>query len=135
LFDSAFNREFFSHFGPKDFMGIQLSGAWWVVAYYVLWLLILNICGEELWWRGYVFPRQELFFGRATWALHGVFWSAFHLFIQPTLFDTVRMAVTGMALSFVAQRTKNTWPGIMGHTFANMPLLLSIVKGVETARS
>jgi membrane protease YdiL (CAAX protease family) len=135
LFDSAFNREFFSHFGPKDFMGIQLSGAWWVVVYYVLWLLILNICGEELWWRGYVLPRQELFFGRATWAVHGVYWSLFHLFIQPTLFDTLRMAVTGMALSFVAQRTKNTWPGIIGHSFANMPLLLSIVKGVETARS
>ena len=134
LSDSAFNREFFSHFGPTDFMGIQLAGAWWAVVYYVAWLVILNIFGEDLWWRGYVLPRQELFFGRATWVVHGVFWSLFHLFIQPTLFDTVRMAVTGMALSFVAQRTRNTWPGIIGHSFANMPLLLSIVKGVETAR-
>ena len=46
------------------------------------------------------------------------------------MFDTTRMAVSGMALSFVAERTKNTWPGIIGHSFANMPLLLSIVKGV-----
>jgi membrane protease YdiL (CAAX protease family) len=130
FFDSAFNREFFSHFGPTDFMGIPLAGAWWVVFYYIAWLVILNIFGEELWWRGYVLPRQELFFGRAMWAVHGAFWSAFHLFIQPTLFDTVRMTVTGMALAFVAQRTRNTWPGIIGHSFANMPLLLSIVKGV-----
>jgi membrane protease YdiL (CAAX protease family) len=130
FFDFSFNREFFSHFGPTDFMGIQLAGAWWVCLYYVVWLVILNILGEELWWRGYVLPRQELFFGGATWVVHGVFWSLFHLFIQATLFDAVRMAVTGTALSFVAQRTRNTWPGIVGHGFANMPLLISIVKGV-----
>jgi membrane protease YdiL (CAAX protease family) len=115
-------------------MGIRLAGAWWVVIYYIVWLVILNIFGEELWWRGYVLPRQELYFGRATWAVHGIFWSLFHLFIQPTLFDIVRMAITGMALSFVAQRTKNTWPGIVGHTFANTPLLLSIVRGVIAER-
>jgi membrane protease YdiL (CAAX protease family) len=135
FFDSVFNREFFSHFGPTDFMGIPLAGAWWVVLYYIVWLVILNIFGEEPWWRGYVLPRQEVLFGRATWIVHGIFWSAFHLFIQPTLFDTVRMAVTGTALSFVAHRTKNTWPGIIGHSFANMPLLLSIVRGVAIARS
>lgn len=77
-------------------MGIPLPGAWWFVIYYAVWLLVLNIFGEEPWWRGYVLPRQELFFGRATWAVHGVFWSLFHLFIG--------MAVTGMALAFVAQR-------------------------------
>ena len=27
---SAFHREFFNHFGPKDFMGIPLQGAWWI---------------------------------------------------------------------------------------------------------
>jgi hypothetical protein len=27
FFDSSFNRKFFSHFGPTDFMGIQLKGA------------------------------------------------------------------------------------------------------------
>ena len=42
FFDSAFNREFFSQFGPTDFMGLKLAGAWWVVIYYVLWLVILN---------------------------------------------------------------------------------------------
>jgi Type II CAAX prenyl endopeptidase Rce1-like len=111
FFDSGFNQEFFRHFGPKDFMGVSLTGAWWVVVYYAAWLVVLNIFGEELWWRGYVLPRQELFFGRATWAIHGVFWSLFHLFIQPTLWDTTRMAVTGLALAFVAQRTRNMWRG------------------------
>jgi membrane protease YdiL (CAAX protease family) len=50
--------------------------------------------------------------------------------MQPTLWDTVRMAITGLALSFVAQRTKSTWPGIVGHSFGNLPLFLTLIKGV-----
>jgi len=103
VFDpSAFHREFFNHFGPKDFMGIPLQGAWWIVIYYAVLILVCNIGGEELWWRGYVLPRQELAFGKTAWVVHGISWSVFHLFMQPTLWDTLRMAITGMALSFVA---------------------------------
>jgi membrane protease YdiL (CAAX protease family) len=126
---STFYREFFSHFGPHDFMGLPLQGAWWIPVYYAVVMLVFNICGEELWWRGYVLPRQELAFGRIAWLVHGISWSAFHLFMQPTLWDTARMAITGIALSFVAQRTRSTWPGIVGHTFGNLPFFLSLVKG------
>lgn len=127
---AGFHQEFFGHFGPIDFMGIPLIGAWWVLFYYIVWLIVFNILGEELWWRGYVLPRQELVFGRGTWAIHGLCWSLFHLFLQPSLWDTVRMTVTGMALAFVAQRTRSTWPGIIGHAVANTPLLLSIGSGL-----
>jgi membrane protease YdiL (CAAX protease family) len=127
---SAFHREFFSHFGPKDFMGMPLQGDWWILIYYAVLMLVCNIGGEELWWRGYVLPRQELAFGRAAWVVHGIFWSFFHLFMQPTLWDTIRMTITGVALSFVAQRTRNTWPGIVGHSFGNLAFFLSLVRGV-----
>jgi membrane protease YdiL (CAAX protease family) len=129
---SSFYREFFSHFGPHDFMGLSLQGAWWIPVYYAFVMLVCNIGGEELWWRGYVLPRQELAFGRSAWVVHGIFWSVFHLFMQPTLWDTARMAITGVALSFVAQRTKSTWPGIVGHGFGNLPFFLSLVKGVTS---
>jgi membrane protease YdiL (CAAX protease family) len=127
---SGFHHQFFDHFGPKDFMGIPLHGAWWILVYYAVVILVCNIGGEELWWRGYVLPRQELAFGRATWIIHGILWSVFHLFMQPTLWDTVRMAITCIALSFVAQRTKSTWPGILGHSFGNLAFFLNLVKGV-----
>jgi membrane protease YdiL (CAAX protease family) len=129
---SQFHREFFSHFGPHDFMGIPLQGNWWILVYYAVVMLVCNIGGEELWWRGYVLPRQELAFGRHAWIVHGIFWSAFHLFMQPTLWDTTRMAITGLALSFIAQRTRNTWPGIIGHTAGNLPFFLSLVNGVTS---
>ena len=127
---SGFHHEFFSHFGPQDFMGLSLKGAWWILVYYALVMFVCNIAGEELWWRGYVLPRQELAFGKATWVIHGIFWSAFHLFMQPTFWDTVRMSITGVGLAFVAQRTRNTWPGIVGHSFGNLNFFLSLVRGV-----
>jgi membrane protease YdiL (CAAX protease family) len=129
---SGFHHEFFSHFGPNDFMGIPLHGAWWILMYYAFLILVCNIGGEELWWRGYVLPRQELAFGEIAWVVHGIAWSMFHLFMQPTLWDTIRMAISGLALSFVAQRTRSTWPGIVGHSFGNLPFFLSLVRGVTS---
>jgi len=126
----GFHGAFFSHFGPQDFMGLPLKGGWWIPIYYAVVMLIFNIGGEELWWRGYVLPRQELAFGRVTWLIHGVLWSVFHLFMQPSLWHTVRMAITGIALSFIAQRTKSTWPTIVGHSFGNLPFFLQLAKGV-----
>ena len=131
---SVFHTKFFSQFGPQDFMGFPLAGAWWIPAYYALIMLVCNIAGEELWWRGYVLPRQEVTFGKAAWLIHGVYWSLFHLFMQPTPWDTVRMAVTGLALSFVAQHTRSTWPGIVGHSFGNLPFFLNLVHGVASHR-
>lgn len=62
--------------------------------------------------------------------VHGMCWSFFDLFLQPTAWDTVRMAITGVALAFVAQRTRSSWPGIVGHVSGNLPFLLSLVGGV-----
>jgi membrane protease YdiL (CAAX protease family) len=131
LFENAgFHKAFFSHFGPLDFMGVSLHGSWWVVVYYAAVMVILNVGGEELWWRGYVLPRQERYFRGWTWLVHGMCWSLFHLFLQPTAWDTLRMAITGCALAFVALRTRSTWPGVIGHVSGNLPFLLSLVHGV-----
>ena len=78
---SDFYHGFFSRFGPREFMGVRLHGAWWILIYYAVIMFVCNIGGDELWWRGYVLPRQELAFGRAAWVIHGLFWSAFHLFM------------------------------------------------------
>ena len=122
--------EFMRHLGPSDFMGFPTKGNWWIVGYYLIVLLVFNIGGEELWWRGYIMPRQELVFGKATWLVNGFFWTCFHIFIHSTLFDFVRMMPTCLALAYVVQRTRNTWTGIIGHTVGNSPLLVQILQGV-----
>jgi hypothetical protein len=123
-------HEFLAHFSDHAFMGIPLHGRWWIAIYYALVLLFGNIAGEELWWRGYLLPRQELAHGSTTWIVHGILWAAFHLFFQTTMWDMVRMIPTCCALAFVAQHRANTWPGIVGHTFGNSPLLLQILRGI-----
>ena len=40
------------------------------------------------------------------------------------------MIPTCCALAFIAQHRANTWPGIVGHTFGNIPLLLQILRGI-----
>jgi hypothetical protein len=64
-------RDFLAQFGPASFMGLQLKGQWWIPAYYLAVLLAGNIAGEELWWRGYLLPRQEIVHGSSTWIVHG----------------------------------------------------------------
>jgi membrane protease YdiL (CAAX protease family) len=111
-------------------MGILLHATWWIPVYYAVVMLVCNIGRGGTVVARFCVARQELAFGRAAWVVHGICWSAFHLFMQPTLWDTVRMAITGVALSFVAQRTKSTWPGIVGHSCGNLPLFLNLAKGV-----
>jgi membrane protease YdiL (CAAX protease family) len=52
---------------------ILLEGGW-IPILIVLTLLAINVFAEELWFRGYVFPRQEIVHGRTTWVTHWMSW-------------------------------------------------------------
>jgi membrane protease YdiL (CAAX protease family) len=109
-----------------SFMGMPLAGAWWLLLGYLAYLT-LNVFGEELWWRGYILPRQELAFGRWTWLVHGIFWNLFHSFFY---WDLIAYLPGCLALSYVAYKTKSTWPGIIAHFAISLPTLILIVMGV-----
>jgi membrane protease YdiL (CAAX protease family) len=79
-------------------------------------VLFFNIVGEELWWRGYILPRQELTHGRITWFIHGVLWACFHMF---KWWAVPFMLVTCLIIPFAAQKTRNTWPGMVNHIIIN----------------
>ena len=79
-------------------------------------VLFFNIVGEELWWRGYILPRQELSFGKRAWLLHGILWACFHMY---KWFTVPFMMLTTWVIPFIAQRTRNTWPGIISHACLN----------------
>ena len=99
---------------------------WGLFFYFTAGLFVFNILGEELWWRGYILPRQELVFGGRTWILHGVLWALFHAFYHTTLGILLSYLPITLAISYVAQRTRNTWPAIIGHMVSNIgiPLLM-----------
>lgn len=111
---------------PGIFMGTVLEGQWWIIpAYAAGWFF--NIFGEELLWRGYILPRQELSYGKYAWIIHGVLWTLWHVFWKWNLLLLIPVT---FSISFVVQHKKNTWIGIIAHGLANLIPLIVIVIGV-----
>ena len=79
-------------------------------------VLFFNIVGEEIWWRCYILPRQELTHGKITWLIHGILWACFHMF---KWWAVPFMLITCQIIPFVAQKTKNTYPGMINHLIIN----------------
>ncbi len=115
--------------GIKTQMGAKAVGNWFLLVI-TFFSLILNILGEEFLWRGYVLPRQELMYGKYAWMVHGVLWMLLHAF---KWWQMLALLPGALALSFLAQRIKNTWPGIIAHFITNgigMIGILLVVMGV-----
>jgi len=87
-------------------------------------VLFMNIVSEELWWRGYILPRQEKQHGRYAWAIHGVLWAFFHAF---KWWAVPFMLITTWIIPLITQRIGNTTPGIIHHLVLNgLGILLMI---------
>lgn len=99
---------------------------WILFLWFPYW--ILNIMGEEILWRGVIFPRQEVVFGRYTWLVHGFGWSLFHLAFGWRLF--LMMLPILYIQSFAVQKTKNTWVGVAIHAIINGPSFIAIAFGL-----
>jgi membrane protease YdiL (CAAX protease family) len=110
--------------GQTQIFGLPFS--WSLLVYYLFCLFVFNILGEELWWRGYILPRQELAFGASAWLVNGLLWACFHAFYHFNLGIFLSFLPTTIPLAFVAQRTRSTWPGIIAHFVMNLeiPILM-----------
>jgi membrane protease YdiL (CAAX protease family) len=87
-------------------------------------VLALNILAEELFWRGIVFPRQELRHGRHTFLVHAVLWALAHAFQYWLLLP---IFVGSLALAYAVQRTRSTWVGILAHLLNNaLPFIVML---------
>ncbi|WP_313991736.1 CPBP family intramembrane glutamic endopeptidase [Xanthocytophaga flava] len=113
------------------FMGVKLQGAYWIIIVYFLFLTFFNILGEELWFRGYILPRQELHWGNTTWVYHGILWGLFHLPIYP--WTIIYLLPTTLLVSFASQKYQSTWAGFIIHYLGNgilalLPIILGVMK-------
>ncbi|MDP2334463.1 MAG: CPBP family intramembrane metalloprotease [Reyranella sp.] len=99
----------------------------------LLWLpfFAVNIIGEELWWRGFIQPRQEPVFGRATWIVQGILHAGFHVSFGPGLMFILLPTV--LVLPWAVQRAKNTTVGIVLHAGINGPAFVAVSLGVLPA--
>ncbi|MCP4723838.1 MAG: CPBP family intramembrane metalloprotease [bacterium] len=85
----------------------------------LVWIpfFFFNIIGEEIFWRGYILPRQELKFGRNAWLVNGTLWIFFHL---PFGLHLIIMMIPMLfILPYIVQKRGNTWIGIIIHGLIN----------------
>jgi len=103
------------------------KGRYWLL---IVWLpyWILNILGEEILWRGVLLPRQEIVFGRYTWLIHGCGWGLFHVAFGWQLMIVLIPLI--FIQSFVVQKTKNSWTGVIMHGIINGPSFIAIAFGL-----
>jgi membrane protease YdiL (CAAX protease family) len=109
--------------------GGTIVGRWDIVALYLVFFFF-NIVGEELWWRGYILPRQELVHGRATWLVHGLLWALFHVY---KWWDIIGLLPVCLLISFTAQHLRTNWPGLIAHALFNglsLVLIIVVVAGL-----
>lgn len=97
-----------------------------LLAWLPYWLL--NIGGEEFFWRGVLLPRQEKTFGKNTWIMHGTGWAVFHLAFGWQLL--VMLLPLLYIESYVVQKTGNTWTGVFLHGVINGPSFIAISLGL-----
>jgi len=103
------------------------KGRYWLL---MVWLpyWILNIMGEEFLWRGVMLPRQEAAFGKHAWMIHATGWGVFHVAFGWQLLATLVPLI--FIQSYVVQKTKNSWVGVIMHGGMNGPAFLAICFGL-----
>ncbi|HOM04916.1 MAG TPA: CPBP family intramembrane metalloprotease [Candidatus Kapabacteria bacterium] len=117
----------FNH--SPDFMSFEpltRDRFWLLLVWIPYWLL--NILGEEFFWRGVMLPRQEVAFGKYTWIIHGFGWGLFHIAFGWQLLITLIPLI--FIQSYIVQKTKNSWVGVIMHAGLNGPSFIAISFGL-----
>ena len=99
---------------------------WLLLVWFPYW--ILNIFGEEFLWRGVMLPRQEVAFGKYAWLIHGFGWGLFHVAFGWQLMLTLIPLI--FIQSYIVQKTKNSWIGVIMHGALNGPSFIAICFGL-----
>jgi len=91
-------------------------------------LFFFNYVGEEILWRGYILPRQEVSLGKYAWILNGVLHGVFHLSFG--LLTNIIAIPIYLMIPFVTHKTKNTSTAIIIHFILGAPMQILVVFGI-----
>lgn len=109
-----------------EFEPFQTGERWMLLVW--LFMFFFNIVGEEIYWRGYILPRQERANGKYAWLVHSVLLGVFHISFGWDLLIIASPAL--LILPYAAYKTKNTTVGIFIHGVYNGPIFVLISLGI-----
>ncbi len=115
-------------FPMTEFFGAPLKGNWMILMVWIP-LNLISMIGEELMWRGYILPRQELTYGRWAWVVNGLLWAFLvHVCMK---WHYIGMLPSMLLTPWLAQKMKNTSASAYVHIGGNViTLFLFLVAGV-----
>ena len=90
---------------PTIFQGVML-----------FFLLVINVFAEELFFRGYLYPRQEKEHGKWTWVIHSLMWWIIH---AHNWFNFPTILFNSLLIPLLWHKTKNTTATLVSHFIGN----------------
>lgn len=93
-----------------------------------LFMFFFNMFGEELLWRGYILPRQEMAFQNRAWIVNAALWMLFHVCFGFQLMLILIPILT--ILPYAVYKTKNTYVGLFIHAIINGPAFVLVALGL-----
>lgn len=96
----------------------------YVLLFVVFIVLILNVIGEEFFWRGYLFERQKVNATKYFWVFHALMWTLFHFY---KYYDLIIVLPMAFGLTYAVYKTKNNTPGLIFHFITNSTTLFTIL--------
>jgi len=112
-----------------DFLDFEPFGQgerWMLLVW--LGMFFFNIVGEEIFWRGYMLPRQEIADVKHAWIINSIFWGVFHRSFGWQLLSI--LIPTLVILPYAVYKTKNTLVGIFIHGVFNGPMFILVSLGI-----
>jgi membrane protease YdiL (CAAX protease family) len=98
--------------------------------FFILFMFVsffFNYVGEEILWRGYLYPIQEEVLGRLTWVLNGILHAVFHLYMG---WSVLAFTPIFFAIALVYKKTRNVSVVIVMHLLLGAPTDFLLALGV-----
>lgn len=111
----------------QNLLGVPLHGNWLFLIVTIL-LHTFGLITEELLWRGFILPRQEVKWGKYAWIINGLFWAYLtHMVLK---WSYLAFLPSMLITPFIAQRTKSTLVSLLVHGIPNTLLWFLILSGI-----
>ncbi|SNS36361.1 CAAX protease self-immunity [Anaerovirgula multivorans] len=111
----------------ETFLGMNLSGNYYSLFFFAIWLTV-NIGCEEILWRGYALPRMEMYFHKWAWLVNGILWNiSIHYFMR---WSIITLLPVTLIVPYLSQRYKSIWPGVIIHGLGNLLIYVVLIPSV-----